>query len=150
MTEPVIIRLAGEPRGKGRHRSRLAQNGAGETFIATHSDPATKAYEGRLKDAAAVVMLGRPLLDGPLAVAVWAYRSIPASLSKRKRELALADGLRPTTKPDLDNYAKTLDALNGIVWRDDALVVQGFFAKLYADRPELVIRVEAWTPEARP
>ena len=149
--EAVVIRLPGEPRGKGRHRSRIVHGAAGQSFIRNHPDAKTEAYEGRLKRAAADALGGdRPLLSGAIAVAVWSYRVVPASFSKRKRELALADQLRPTTKPDWDNYAKICDALNGIVWVDDALVVKGFVEKLYAEKPCLVIRVEPWVPAPLP
>lgn len=145
---PVVIRLAGEPRGKGRHRSRIARGKSGATFIQNYPDPKTEKFEGRLQRVAAEALGDRPLLTGPLVVAIWSYRSLPASLSKRKRELALADQIRPITKPDWDNYAKVCDALNKIVWTDDALVVRGFVEKLYAEKPALVIRVEPWVPTA--
>ena len=39
-----------------------------------------------------------------------------------------------TSKPDADNYAKLiLDALNGVLWRDDAQVVRLFAEKVYCD-----------------
>lgn len=142
----IVIRLPGEPRGKGRHRSRIAQGGDGRSFIRNHPDPKTEAYEARLKRVAAEVMGDRPLFDGPLVVAVWSYRAAPAGFSKKRLALALADQIRPATKPDWDNCAKICDALNGIVWRDDALVVKGFVEKLYAEKPALVIRVEPWVP----
>jgi Holliday junction resolvase RusA-like endonuclease len=40
---------------------------------------------------------------------------------------------RPTTRPDIDNYAKlVLDALNGFVWADDSQVVKIEAVKRYA------------------
>lgn len=145
----VVIRLAGDPRGKGRHRSAIRKGKAGGRFIQNYSDPKTEAYEARLKREAADAMGERPLLAGAITVAIWSYRALPKGFSRRKTELALADQLRPTTKPDWDNYAKICDALNGIVWVDDALVVKGFVEKLYAEKPALVIRVEPWVPAAR-
>lgn len=42
-----------------------------------------------------------------------------------KREL-------PTVKPDVDNFNKAVfDALNGLVWRDDALIVRHDCEKVY-------------------
>ena len=56
--------------------------------------------------------------------------------------------LRPTTKPDWDNIAKVIDALNHVVWADDASVVDGLVRKFYGETPELVIQVTALEPQA--
>lgn len=82
-------------------------------------------------------MEGREQLDGPLLVRVNAFMPIPKSLNKAKTAAAIIGELRPTTKPDVDNFAKVVDALNGIVWRDDSQVVQLTVAKHYSDRPRL-------------
>lgn len=87
-----------------------------------------------------------PLLDEALVLSVRVYRQIPQSFSKRKAALA-ADGLvMPTSKPDLDNYIKlVLDALTGVIWKDDSLVV-GYerTGKYYTkDQPHTWIRI--WT-----
>lgn len=138
----LIIRLPGEPRGKGRHRTRVMQTPGGRAVARQHPDAKTEAYEKRLRAAAEVVMAGRPPLTGMLSVAVFAFFPIPASWPKRKKEQARARLLRPTIKPDWDNIGKTTDALNGVVWGDDASVVDGFVRKFYADFPELVVAVE--------
>ncbi len=73
---------------------------------------------------------------------------IPASFSKRKRLDAIERRLRPTTKPDWDNIAKTIDALNKVVWPDDAAVVDAVVRKFYSEKPALVIVVRALEPQA--
>lgn len=143
MSDPITIRLPGVPRGKGRHRARAFTVPGKGIRTQTYSDEKTRAYEGRLQDAAGAVMAGRVPLTGPLHVAIFAFMPIPASFSKRKRLDAIERRLRPTTKPDWDNIAKVCDALNKIVWGDDASVVDGFVRKFYAEVPELVIEVRA-------
>ncbi len=59
---------------------------------------------------------------------------------------ALAGIVRPEVKPDWDNIAKCSDAFNGIVWGDDASVVDGFVRKAYAETPALVFRIEPAAP----
>lgn len=53
----------------------------------------------------------------------------------------------PTVKPDLDNLEKLVkDACNGILWHDDAQVVQVVKRKIYCegnDRPRIEISVNA-------
>ncbi|KAA2237703.1 RusA family crossover junction endodeoxyribonuclease [Salinarimonas soli] len=139
---PVTIRLAGEPKGKGRARSTLIKPKAKPAFISTYPDPDTAMYESHLKLAAQRVMEGRPLLTGPLQVSVFAFMTIPASWSRKRQDMARRNELRPTKKPDWDNFAKILDALNKVVWDDDAQIVDGFVRKFFSDTPELVVTVE--------
>lgn len=134
MSGSVIIRLAGEPKGKGRPRFARAN---GRAF----TPAATRSYESALRYAAQEIMGSRPLLTGPLEVLVVAAFPIPASFSKAKRADAIMGTLRPTKKPDADNLMKTLDALNGVVFVDDAQVVEGAIKKVYAEKPELTIQV---------
>ena len=50
---------------------------------------------------------------------------------------------RSIVKPDLDNYIKsTLDALNGVIWTDDATIVELNTSKWYADDPRIEIEVK--------
>jgi Holliday junction resolvase RusA-like endonuclease len=148
VSDSVTIRLPGGPRGKGRHRAQLVQRAGQKPRIHSHPDEKTEIYEGALRVAAGFVMRGRPLLAGPLAVEMFAFLPIPASFSKRKRLDAIERRLRPTTKPDWDNIAKVIDALNKVVWADDAAVVDGTVRKFYGEKPELVIVVRALEPQA--
>lgn len=131
----ISIRLAGEPVGKGRPRFQKA---TGRAFTPSK----TRSFEGALKYAAQQAMGERAPLDGPLAVRVVASFPIPKSFSKKKRELALEQVLRPTKVPDCDNLLKTLDALNEVVWRDDKQIVDALVQKVYSDTPGLLIIVE--------
>lgn len=50
----------------------------------------------------------------------------------------------PVGRPDVDNYAKlVMDALNGILWADDAQIVLLSAAKVYAERPFIEIEVRS-------
>lgn len=148
MSDSVTIRLPGAPRGKGRHRAQLVQRAGQKPRIHSHPDQKTEIYEGALRVAAGIAMRGRPLLTGPLDCTIFAFFPIPASWSKAKRAAAIAQTLRPGVKPDWDNIAKVTDALNTVVWADDAAVVDGVVRKFYATKPELVIVVRALDPQA--
>lgn len=145
--EPIIIRLPGPVRGKGRHRSRIAKARDGRTFIANYADSQTRSYEGMLRSAATVEMDGARLLDGPVLVKIVAVFAVPTSWSRRKRTEALDGITRPTVKPDWDNIAKLTDALNGIVWEDDKQVVSATVRKVYGERPGLRIEIIPIVPE---
>ena len=130
----VVIELAGEPKGKGRPRFARRTGHA-------YTPAKTASYEACLRHEAALVMAGRPPLEGALRVQVGAYFGIPQSWSAKKRDAALAGTIRPAKRPDWENVAKMLDAFNGVVWRDDAQIVSGLIEKHYNDRPRLRIEV---------
>ena len=132
--KPIIIELLGEPKGKGRPRFSR-KNGV------AYTPAATRSHENALAIMAAQAMRGRAPLQGPLAVVMVAYCPVPRSWSKRQQLRALDALIRPTTRPDADNLVKMLDALNRIVWRDDAQIVQLEVSKHYSDRPRTWIEV---------
>jgi Holliday junction resolvase RusA-like endonuclease len=113
----IEIMLAGVPVGKGRPRFVKS---TGRAF----TPEKTARFEDRLSIAAQIAMDGRPPLDGPLAVEVEIRMPVP--LSK---------------KPDADNFAKSLDACNMIVWIDDSQIVDLKVTKIYHEAPAFVARV---------
>lgn len=147
---PVFLcfELEGRPGHKGRHRSRMVFPRNGKAFIQNYPDPATEAYEKVLAEYASLLMRRRQPTTHPVALLVHSFRSIPVSWSPRDREAALAGAIRPTSRPDWDNHAKITDALNGIVWADDAQVVDGRSIKVYSDRPALRIEVREFIAPA--
>jgi Holliday junction resolvase RusA-like endonuclease len=130
MIDPITIRLAGVPKGKGRPRFSRASGRA-------YTPEATRSYEGALRYAAQQVMGDRPPLEGPLMVVMTAGFPIPASWSKSKRAAAYY----APCKPDADNLAKVLDALNEVVFKDDKQVVCLNMRKVYTATPALEITV---------
>jgi Holliday junction resolvase RusA-like endonuclease len=141
MNSPVIIELYGEPVAKGR--AKFARIGRGEgSFVTTYTPGKTRKYEDQLRYAAQVVMAGRPLITGAIALNITAFVPIPQSWSKKKKAAALAGEIFPEVKPDWDNYGKIVsDALNCVVFTDDKLVCDGRVLKLYSDRPRLIVEV---------
>ena len=103
----------------------------------------TANYEGLVAHAAQAAMAGRPMFDGAVACNVFIDAPVPASWSQKKQRMALAGEVLPTTKPDADNVVKAIfDGLNGVLWRDDVLVVDLRVRKRYAATP--CVRVEVW------
>lgn len=135
----IRIELLGPPRGKGRPRFST-RNG----FPMAHPDQKTETYEAVLRHEAKLAMAGRAPLEGALQLTVRAELPIPASWSGKRQREAAAGLIRPTRRStaDLDNIIKSVDALNAIVWRDDAQIVSIAAVKLYSTRPRLVLIVE--------
>lgn len=135
--EIISITVPGAPVGKGRPRFTQARG-----FVQTFTPAKTRKYEDLIRCEAANVMCGRAPTQEPVSVTVYAYVPIPKSFSKKRHLDALSGALKPITRPDLDNYAKMLDGLNAIVWRDDSQITDLIVRKRYSDRPRLVITVE--------
>lgn len=125
-----------------KHCTRAVQgNRFRKAFVQEYDDPESARWKEILKGIALRHMRGRPPSPRPIALLVHAFRPVPESWSRRDRELALLGGIRPTPKPDDDNYLKIRDALNGVVWIDDAQCVDSHVLKFYSERPGLRIEV---------
>ena len=133
---------------KHKHGARIAYSRTGKPFVHEYPHPESKAWEKAIGQLALVHMRGRPPSDRPLALLVHAFIPIPPSWSKREREDAITGAILPTSKPDWDNYGKITDALNGIVWLDDAQVVDGRVLKRYSVNPALRIEVREFIAQS--
>lgn len=147
MTPFATIELGGKPEGKGRGRV-FVHNKTGRVTVATPAN--TRTYEAQLRYAATVAMCGRRPTELPVAVTMTVRFPFLSSWSKRDLAAAQSETMRPTKKPDADNTLKLCDALNGIVWKDDAQVVEAHVTKVYSERPGLCIVVETIEPPALP
>ena len=134
MNALIELVLLGPPRGKGR--PQFSKRGH------AYTDEKTRTYEDTLGAVANRYMLqnGLAMLKGPLSLELDAWMPIPKSWSKKLKAAAVAGEKLPTTKPDWDNF-KMLDALNLVVWHDDAQIVKATVTKRYSLRPRLVVRI---------
>lgn len=83
------------------------------------------------------------LLSGPLAVELRVYKPILKSFTLKEKEAAKQGIKRPITKPDLDNHAKgVLDAMNKIIYNDDAHIVDLVVSKFYSDYPRVEVFIK--------
>ena len=105
----------------------------------TYDPEKSRLYKSLVRDAAAKVMPEVPL-DIALHLYVIVYRSIPGSWSDKKQKAAQDGEIRPSKRPDLDNYIKAImDALTGVIWRDDSQVTSMYAAKCYDVRPRIEV-----------
>ena len=123
--------VPGEPRGWARARTQ------GARFFTD-----TKTRSEKQAVAAWALEAGARVMEGPVSVCLTAYLRSPQSVSKKRRADMLSGAERPTKKPDGDNLAKlTMDALNGVCWRDDVQVVDLTVRKFWSDEPRLVVEI---------
>lgn len=78
-------------------------------------------------------------MTGPLNVEMFFYFAKPKSAPKHR--------LYPSVKPDATNVGKAVeDALNGVVWDDDAQIVDLQLRKRYGV-PQIVVTVQSMDTE---
>lgn len=127
----IRFSVPGEPRGWARARTQ------GSRFFTD-----TKTRSEKQAVAAWAIEAGAVVVEGPVDLRLTAYLRIPKSASKKLRADMLSGAERPTKKPDGDNLAKlTMDALNGVCWRDDVQVVDLTVRKFWSDVPRLEIEI---------
>lgn len=142
MTLQIEFIVPGDPKGKGRPRfSRVGK------FTKTYTDPKTRLYELKIANEAKLAMFPHEPLEGPVAVWMEVNVPIPASYSKKRKEACLLGIEMPCKKPDIDNCAKgVLDAMNGIVYKDDVQVIRLSLQKHYSTEPGVYIMVREYFP----
>lgn len=125
----VALEIPGPPVAFARAGSR-----GGQRF----TPKPQRDFGNLIKLAAANAMDGAPPTADAVILTLRAVYVAPASWSKRKREATRWK----TSKPDVDNLIKLAkDALTGIVYRDDAQVVEVSGQKIYGLREHMIITV---------
>lgn len=134
----VEFKVHTAPQGKARART-VKNKYTGKTMSFTPQK--TVDYENLIRwsyKAAA----GNTFFEGHIGINIVAMFEIPKSFSRKRREMAIHDDVRPTNKPDVDNIAKAvLDALNGVAYGDDKQVVSLSVKKFYCEKPAVYISV---------
>lgn len=127
-----------EPQQQERPRA----TGRGK-FIRVYDPPKTAKFKRELKQLAMLEMRDKNKFDSAISVTIRFYRKVQKSVSKKEHVRRTEGHVRPIVKPDLDNYIKsTLDALNGVIWTDDATIVELNTSKWYSDDPRIEIEVK--------
>ena len=136
MTYRFVISGPAVPQGRPR---LTTVNGYARAYTPTQ----TRKYQRHVQNC--VLEQGKPkeLLKGVLRVDTVEYRAIPKSMNKTRRMKAIKGEIRPGKRPDIDNIEKAIwDALTGLVWKDDAQVVDGTRVKYYSNTPRVEVTVE--------
>lgn len=122
----IDIVFHGTPIGKSRPRFGRTKTGG----VVTYTPQKTRDYERALKSFAQVAMIGKTVLEGPVKVTITAYFSHKTKTGWH------------VSRPDLDNIIKAvLDALNEIVFDDDAAVCEIVASKKYDNEERIEVQV---------
>lgn len=134
--------VLGPPVGKQRPRFRRIGN-----FVQTYTASKTKTYEDLVREQARKAMGDENPLETPVVVCIYIRMSVPKSYSKQRTKDCLEGIEKPTKKPDIDNVAKAVtDAMNEIVYKDDAQIVSMHITKVYAITPAVEVLVSEDLP----
>ncbi|MFC9657001.1 RusA family crossover junction endodeoxyribonuclease [Bacillus subtilis] len=138
----ISFTIYGEPVAQGRPRATTL-NGMTRLY-----DPKkSRDFKQYVKLAASDYRPAK-LLEGPLELSVKVYKSTLKSFSKKKTAEAEQGLLRPSKKPDVDNYIKGIkDGLNKVIWHDDSQIVDLHVSKFYSQKPRIEIQVTPLSQE---
>lgn len=135
--QKLKFEVPGSPIGQGRPKFSTI-NGHAKAY-----DPEkSRNYKAYVKLLATQAMReqGFTMIDGPCCLDILAFFEVPKSKSKKFKERALMGIERPTKKPDLSNIIKGIeDALNGLAYNDDSLIVYLSVAKHYSEVPRVEV-----------
>ena len=130
--------IPGAPVGKARPKF-TSVNG----FARAYTPKKTQSYENLVKLFYTMKYGNKAPSPNPISVAIVAYFQVPASSTKKFKEMCAAGNVPVTKKPDADNIAKIIcDSLNEIAFKDDSQIFDLSCKKLYSENPrtEVVIR----------
>jgi Holliday junction resolvase RusA-like endonuclease len=135
----IVVHGRPQPAGSKRFVGR-AKSGRG---IIIDSNPKAGEWKDRVAQVAGEAMAGAPLMRGPLKVSMLFRRSRPKTHLKKTGALRDSAPLFPVTKPDVLKLARGVeDALTGVVWGDDAQIVEEVLWKHYADTEGVQVLVQ--------
>lgn len=136
MTARIAFDVAGLPVGQ----AALRQARSGHAYYQNGAE--LRPWKATLAAAASEAMAGREPLGTALAVRV-TFRLPRPKGHFGVRGLLPSAPAWPAKRPDLDHLIRALDALSGIVWRDDAQVVHISANKAFGS-PGASVEVTEW------
>jgi Holliday junction resolvase RusA-like endonuclease len=132
----IQFTVYGEPVAQGRPRATMIDG-----HIRMYDPKKSRDFKEYVKLVASEHRTEK-LLEGPISLVVKVYKPTLKSFSKKKKAAAEAGQIRPTSKPDVDNYAKSIkDALKNVIWKDDSQVVDLHISKWYSETPRVEITI---------
>jgi Holliday junction resolvase RusA-like endonuclease len=144
--EYLTIEVGGIPKPAGSKRY-VGKTKANKPII-IEDNPGTVDWKKEVKQVAASKMreLDLPVYRNSIQVSMTFIQVRPKSHYGTGRRAGILKGSAPRcpiVKPDLTKLVRgTEDALKGIVWYDDCLVVRQINEKIYGEHPGVVITVE--------
>lgn len=126
MPNPIHFTVYGKPEPAGSKR----HVGNGRII---DSNPKAAEWKQQIADVAGSSMNGAELLEGPIALTLVFHLTRPKS-HYGKKGLRPSAPQHPAVRPDTTKLVRAVeDALTGIIYRDDAQIVQQLCRKDYTE-----------------
>ena len=151
----VHFQVFGIPKPAGSKTGYVIKRKDGSRGVAI-TDASTKAKPWQAvvtqEAGAAMTLAGHlDLFDGPLSVQMVFKMPRPKNHFRTGRNRDLLRDLAPPfphTRPDLLKLTRAVeDACTGVIWTDDARIVDEYMTKVYAYRPGVDVLITDWTGE---
>lgn len=142
----ISIYVPGEPVAKARPKATGMKGKDGNFRARMYTPKKTVNFETKIAEHAKCQMILREPTKGPVCLDLVLFFAIPESWPEWKKQAAQKNHIAHTSKPDSDNVLKAVkDALNKIVYHDDAQVIETHLMKLYSNSPGVMIEVRELT-----
>lgn len=138
--------VEGDPVPKGRHRTgRNRKTGNVIHYTPKRTEEFERVVALCCKSACNAMRkewdILFPMID-PVSVEIAVFVPVPESWSMKRTKEAENGKHLPGTRPDLDNYAKSIiDGINGIAFRDDGQIVDLVVRKRYSITPRISVSI---------
>jgi Holliday junction resolvase RusA-like endonuclease len=143
----IEFTVLGEPAPAGSKRA--FQNKYTGRISVADASYRTKPWQAEVKAAASQVAPPE-LLTGPLSLRITFFKPRPAShygTGRNAGTLKLSASEFPTTRPDVLKLARAVeDALTGLIYRDDAQIVNEYLHKRYGSPARCEVDVREVVP----
>lgn len=131
----LVLATRPVPKARPRHDSRSGL---------MYTPRRTKAFADLVRRTGQIAMCGHGPFPGPVRATIRIYFPVPKGWPPARRAAALRGEILPTMRPDLDNTLKNaLDALNAVVYFDDAQICVEHTEKHFAAEARIELVFEA-------
>jgi len=138
----ITFTVYGKPEPGGSKRAGM--NKEGRIFI-RDDNPKTKPWKLQIAQVAGELMHGRTLFKGPLSLVATFHTPRPQS-HYNKSGVSRSAPRYPTTRPDTTKLLRPVeDALQGVVYADDAQIVEQLVRKRYGEPAKVDVRIRVMT-----
>ena len=126
--------VPGVPQPGGSKRAFASKSGR---IIVMDDCKGNKDWKSTVKVFAQQAFAGKSPLAGPLRLAIVFHLLRPKGhfgRGKNSDQIRASAPMFPTVKPDATKLLRsTEDAMTGVIWRDDAQIVEQIVRKIYSD-----------------
>ncbi len=137
----ISFTVFGQAKPAGSKRGFLVKTKAGPKVVLSDANKNSRPWKQEVASAAQAMYSG-PLLEGPLLLQVDVFSVRPRG-HFGKRGVKESAPLYPATRPDVLKLARGIeDALSGLIYRDDAQIVDEILHKRYGEPARCEITVE--------